>query len=245
MLHADSMRHRLPGLMSRDAGVEPRDALHVCHNGWASDSPRRVTTAGDPRYSADSAFIGEMDAARAAGITAATNDRQRRLDHEKRLPREGRVIAGAATGAAQRVDRIGARGEPRWRRAEHDPGNQRDAERKGEHHRRGARVDRQKGRACEGAYTDVRVSQGGPIRENLTQGDRQVAIVTAIGAEPAKHADIRLSCRRSGLLHVSPIGRLTRRLTPAPRSAKRAQLYRLSKLPGGSRCAPLRCVEGS
>ncbi len=113
------------------------------------------------------------------------------------------------------------------------------------HHRRGARVDRQKGRACEGAYTDVRVSQGGPIRENLTQGDRQVAIVTAIGAEPAKHADIRMSCRRSGLLHVSPIGRLTRRLTPAPRSAKRAQLYRLSKLPGGSRCAPLRCVEGS
>ena len=53
------------------------------------------------------------------------DDRQRRLDDQQRGARERRVIAGAATGAAQRFDRIGARRQPRGHGAENDAGNQR------------------------------------------------------------------------------------------------------------------------
>ena len=59
------------------------------------------------------------------------------------------MIAGAAAGAAQRVDRIGARREPRRRGAEHDAGDEREADGERQHQRRRARVDRQERRAGE------------------------------------------------------------------------------------------------
>ena len=53
-------------------------------------------------------------------------------------------------GAAQRLDRIGARREPRRRRAEEDAGDERQAEGEGEHQRRRLRADRQELHVGEG-----------------------------------------------------------------------------------------------
>ena len=49
----------------------------------------------------------------------------------------------AAAGAAKRVDRIGARGEPRRRGAEQDAGDERERESERQNRRRRRRVDRQ------------------------------------------------------------------------------------------------------
>ncbi len=59
------------------------------------------------------------------------------------------MIAGRATRTAQRIDRVGAGGEPRRRRAEDDAGDEGEAEGKGQHYRRRIRVDRQERRPGE------------------------------------------------------------------------------------------------
>ena len=78
------------------------------------------------------------------------HDRHRGLQHDQRLARERRMIAAAAAGAAQRVDRVGARREPGRRRPEEHAGGEGQREREGEHQRRGHRVDRQEGGAGKG-----------------------------------------------------------------------------------------------
>ena len=83
------------------------------------------------------------------------------------------MIAGAAAGAAQRIDRIGARREPRRRGAEQDAGDEREAERECQHHRRRTRVDRQEGRAGEGERKQQARGANGDDEAGDAAGDRE------------------------------------------------------------------------
>ncbi len=74
---------------------------------------------------------------------------QRRLYHQQRLAREGRPIPGSAAGTAQRLRRIGARGKPRGSRPKNDSRQQRQPQRKGQHHERRRDTNRQKMRVVE------------------------------------------------------------------------------------------------
>ena len=57
------------------------------------------------------------------------------------------MIAGAAAGAAERVDWIGTRRKPCWCRAEDETGHERQREGERQDHRRGTRLDRHEGRS--------------------------------------------------------------------------------------------------
>ena len=69
--------------------------------------------------------------------------RERGLQHEQRLAREGCRVAGGSARAAQRFDRIRARGKPRGRGAEEHAGDEREARGERQHQRRRHGVDRQ------------------------------------------------------------------------------------------------------
>jgi hypothetical protein len=88
-------------------------------------------------------------AAREHHRTSDEDHGDRRLHDQQGLARDRRMIASAPPGPAEGVHRARARRKPRRRGTEQRAGDERDGHRETEHHRRGARVDRQERRSGE------------------------------------------------------------------------------------------------
>ena len=133
------------------------------------------------------------------------HDRQRRLHDQQRLPRERRVIAGAAARSAQRVHRIGPCGEPRRRRTEGDAGQQRQPERKRENNQRRRGADREEVcvRECQreeqsgGAHRDEQSGDAARDREQHALDERLRHDLPPRRADGETHRGLRAARHRA------------------------------------------------
>ena len=142
------------------------------------------------------------------------HDGKRGLHDEQRLARKRRVIAGAAAGAAQRVHRIRARRKPCRHGAKENAGQERQRERKRQHHWLRIGIDRHESGPGEGqrhqqprrADRDGKPDDAAGDREENALDERLRNDLTTRGADRQSQRGLTATRHRTREQQVGDVG---------------------------------------